>query len=251
LFGKPKGKKYHTRTIEVSTYEYDARRLAVEGRLTDNRFQESHLATGEKRRPGILHRMIIRLLVDRKTLAIEDLHVEMPSVPRAECLEMSGSLEPLKGRRIAQGFTSLVKSLSGRGKGCCHLTALLTAMGSSVIQGYAAAREEGEPIAIADLIAILGDSCWTWRAEGPLINQLKAFSPPHEANGHLTGRTGQMDEREKMIIEAMKKEGKPMRPGDIAKKAAMDKTEVAKIIDKLKKEGKVTTPKRCFYAPAE
>jgi len=27
--------------------------------------------------------------------------------------------------------------------------------------------------------------------------------------------------------------------------------EVAKIIDKLKKEGKVSSPKRCFYAPAD
>ena len=47
----------------------------------------------------------------------------------------------------------------------------------------------------------------------------------------------------------MKKEGKPMRPGDIAKKTKMDKDEVSKIIDKLKKEGKVSSPKRCFYAP--
>jgi hypothetical protein len=29
----------------------------------------------------------------------------------------------------------------------------------------------------------------------------------------------------------------------------MDKDEVAKIIDRLKKEGKIASPKRCFYAP--
>lgn len=58
-----------------------------------------------------------------------------------------------------------------------------------------------------------------------------------------------MDAKEKKVIDALKKEGKPMRPGDIAKKAAMEKDEVAKIIDKLKKEGKVSSPKRCFYAP--
>jgi len=60
-----------------------------------------------------------------------------------------------------------------------------------------------------------------------------------------------MDAKEKKVVEAMKKEGKPMRPGDIAKKAEMDKDEVSKIIDKLKKEGKVSSPKRCFYAPAD
>jgi DNA-binding MarR family transcriptional regulator len=59
-----------------------------------------------------------------------------------------------------------------------------------------------------------------------------------------------MDEKEKTVLDAMKKEGKPMRPGDIAKKAEMDKDEVSKVIDKLKKEGKVSSPKRCFYEPA-
>jgi len=53
----------------------------------------------------------------------------------------------------------------------------------------------------------------------------------------------------KTVLDAMKKEGKPMRPGGIAKKSELDKDEVSKIIDKLKKEGKVTSPKRCFYAP--
>ena len=58
-----------------------------------------------------------------------------------------------------------------------------------------------------------------------------------------------MDAKEKIILDAMKKEGKPMRPGDIAIKAEMDKAEVSKIIDNLKKEGKVISPKRCFYEP--
>jgi DNA-binding IclR family transcriptional regulator len=58
-----------------------------------------------------------------------------------------------------------------------------------------------------------------------------------------------MNGKEKIVLDAMKKEGKPMRPGDIAKKAEMDKDEVSRIIEKLKKEGKVSSPKRCFYAP--
>jgi DNA-binding Lrp family transcriptional regulator len=58
-----------------------------------------------------------------------------------------------------------------------------------------------------------------------------------------------MDSKDKAVLDALKKEGKPMRPGDIAKTAKMDKDEVTKIIDKLKKEGKVSSPKRCFYAP--
>ena len=59
-----------------------------------------------------------------------------------------------------------------------------------------------------------------------------------------------MEAHEKAVLEALKTEGKPMRPGDIARKAGLEKDDVAKIIDKLKKEGKVASPKRCFYAPA-
>jgi len=173
LFGKPKGKKYHTRTIEVNTYEYDEQRLVVEGCLTDHRLQEFYLATGEKRSPGILHQMTIHLLVNKTTLEIEDLHVEMPAVPREECLETSNSLETVKGLKITSGFTSRVKTLVGSGKGCQHLLALLTSMGSSAIQGYAACKLQESPRFISDMIPMLVNTCWTWRAEGPLINYIK------------------------------------------------------------------------------
>lgn len=59
-----------------------------------------------------------------------------------------------------------------------------------------------------------------------------------------------MDPKEKSVLEMMEKEGKPMRPGDIAQKAELDKEEVSRILARLKKEGKVSSPKRCFYAPA-
>ena len=173
MFGKPKGKKYHTRTIEVNTYEYDNQRLVVEGCLTDHRLQEFHLATGEKRSPGILHQIIIHLLVNKATLEIEDLHVEMPTVPREECLETTSSMETVKGLRITSGFTSRVKTLVGSGNGCQHLVALLTAMGPSTVQGYAAYNNHKSPGFILDMIPMLVNTCWTWRAEGPLINFIK------------------------------------------------------------------------------
>lgn len=166
LFGKPNGKKYNTRTIEVTTYEYDEQRLAVEGCLTDHRLQEFHLATGEKRSPGILHQVIIHLLVNKTTLEIEDLNVEMPAVPREECLETINSMEPVKGLRITSGFASKVKALAGKGKGCNRLVELLTSMGSSTIQGYAAYKMQESP-SLSHMINMLANACWTWRAEGP------------------------------------------------------------------------------------
>jgi biotin operon repressor len=57
-----------------------------------------------------------------------------------------------------------------------------------------------------------------------------------------------MEEKRKKVLNAMKKAGKPVRPGDVAKMIGEESKEVSKIIDMLKKEGKVISPKRCYYA---
>jgi len=54
-----------------------------------------------------------------------------------------------------------------------------------------------------------------------------------------------------MVLSEMKKAGKPVRPGDIVKLTGLDKDDVSKIISELKKSGKITSPKRCFYAPVD
>ena len=56
---------------------------------------------------------------------------------------------------------------------------------------------------------------------------------------------------ETKIIEAMKKAGKPVRPGEIAKELDIESKEVSKIIAKLKKTGDVISPKRCYYSLPE
>jgi len=53
------------------------------------------------------------------------------------------------------------------------------------------------------------------------------------------------------VLEAMKKAGKPVRPGDIAKMLNIDSKEVSKAIKELKSQGEVFSPKRCFYAPSK
>ena len=60
-----------------------------------------------------------------------------------------------------------------------------------------------------------------------------------------------MEEKKKIVLEAFKKLGKPVRPGDIQKETGLDKKEVSKIIKELKEEGKIIVPKRCYYALAE
>lgn len=51
---------------------------------------------------------------------------------------------------------------------------------------------------------------------------------------------------EEKILKALAEKG-AMRPGDIAAAAGVDKAEADKAIKKLVKEGKLISPKRCFY----
>ena len=60
-----------------------------------------------------------------------------------------------------------------------------------------------------------------------------------------------MSETKATVLEAMKAAGKPVRPGDVAKLTGIDSKEVSKAIKELKNEGKVFSPKRCFYSPGE
>ena len=50
------------------------------------------------------------------------------------------------------------------------------------------------------------------------------------------------------VLEVFKNSDKPLRPGDIAEKVGIESKEVSKIIKELREEGKVFSPKRCYYA---
>ncbi|MDD3312245.1 transcriptional regulator [Pseudodesulfovibrio sp.] len=52
------------------------------------------------------------------------------------------------------------------------------------------------------------------------------------------------------VYKAMLDAGKPVRPGDVAKALGADAKEVSKAIKDLREEGRIISPKRCFYEPA-
>jgi len=51
------------------------------------------------------------------------------------------------------------------------------------------------------------------------------------------------------VIEAMQVAGKPLKAGEIAEAAGLDKKEVDKAMKVLKAEEKIVSPKRCFWEP--
>jgi Mn-dependent DtxR family transcriptional regulator len=56
---------------------------------------------------------------------------------------------------------------------------------------------------------------------------------------------------EKKVVTAMKKAGKPVKAGEIANVLGVENKEVAKVFQELKKQGKIVSPKRCYYALSE
>ncbi|MCK9483954.1 MAG: MarR family transcriptional regulator [Candidatus Marinimicrobia bacterium] len=56
-----------------------------------------------------------------------------------------------------------------------------------------------------------------------------------------------MSDMEMTILSTMQKAGKPVKAGEIAEMSGIPKDQVVKIITKLKKQGKIASPKACFY----
>jgi len=175
-----KGKRLHSRSMEIVTYACDEDHIIVEGRLKDNRLVETYHVSGEKRPPQTVHDMTVQVQIDCRTLTIEDVHTEMSSVPHDGCDQTSETLNKLKGMRVSPGFTSKVKRAFGGKRGCLHLTTLVLAMAPAIMQGFwvHGSRDPGGRQIAHDMIEnYLVDTCWVWRRDGDLIKQ---FSPPEE-----------------------------------------------------------------------
>ena len=55
---------------------------------------------------------------------------------------------------------------------------------------------------------------------------------------------------EEKVLETLVTAGKPMKAGEIAAASGLDKKEVDKAMKVLKTEGKIVSPKRCFWEAA-
>lgn len=51
------------------------------------------------------------------------------------------------------------------------------------------------------------------------------------------------------VLEAMKKAGELVNAGKIVELTGLDRKEVDKAMSKLKSEGLIVSPKRCFWEP--
>lgn len=56
-------------------------------------------------------------------------------------------------------------------------------------------------------------------------------------------------EIKEQVLEAMRKAGEPVNAGKIAELASLDRKEVDKAMAKLKDEGAIISPRRCYWQP--
>jgi len=110
LVDQCRDRKIHTRSIKISTYEYDEENMVVEGILKDNLLIPIYVS-GKEKQPHSPHHMMIQLLIECSSLTIKDINVKMPTIPYEWCNETSDSLDPIKGMKIEPGFTSKVKGV--------------------------------------------------------------------------------------------------------------------------------------------
>jgi transcription initiation factor TFIIIB Brf1 subunit/transcription initiation factor TFIIB len=53
------------------------------------------------------------------------------------------------------------------------------------------------------------------------------------------------------VFTTIQKAGKPVSAGQIVELSGLDRKEVDKAMKKLKTEGKITSPKNCYWEPAK
>ena len=57
-----------------------------------------------------------------------------------------------------------------------------------------------------------------------------------------------MPDNKEIVYKAFTKSTKPLKAGEVADITGIEKAEVTKIIKTLQKEGKLVSPKNCYYA---
>lgn len=55
-----------------------------------------------------------------------------------------------------------------------------------------------------------------------------------------------MDNKQ-LVLNTLKKAGKPLKSGEISDLSGLGKKDADKVINDLKTEGKIFSPKRCFW----
>jgi hypothetical protein len=74
--------------------------------------------------------------------------------------------------------------------------------------------------------------------------RLDLFTPSSEPTRRTTM------EITEQVLNVMRTAGEPLNAGKVAELGGLERKAVDKAMEQLKKEGKIVSPKRCFWSPA-
>lgn len=168
----------HTRSIVCRSFRRSDGLIDLDGRFIDTRpFTYDNDFRGTCQAGSALHNMQLRMTIDA-TRHIVAVVSAMPSTPYATCTGVNPNFQRLVGLSVGRGFRKAVRERLGGVEGCTHVLALLDAMAAASMQAQASSRYAprlpGEaPAPRVWQIDALVDTCWSYKADGEVISQLR------------------------------------------------------------------------------
>jgi hypothetical protein len=107
-----KGTPVHERRLELRTYPLENDQLIVEGWLRDERLIQGFHWNGERRQPGVVHLMCVRMLIGGWPVTILDAEAEMSETPHELCPSTLEGVKKIIGLygNTAEGSGSLMEN---------------------------------------------------------------------------------------------------------------------------------------------
>lgn len=171
----------HVRDIHVECYSPAEDRLEIRGSFRDERPQGigTHSGGGEA-----IHGFEARMTVSIPDFTIQDLVIEMPTVPQAECREVRAGFAKLKGEKITGGFSKRAHAALPRTSTCPHVLTLVLAMAPVAVQGAfvrfietaGKALRDGtlDPAAMMEMsFQQWKNACYVSAEDGPVVAEMK------------------------------------------------------------------------------
>lgn len=165
----------YDRAVTTRLFLPEPNRLVAEATLVDDTYGPGGFQT--------IHDMTLRMDVALPEAEIVAVDAGMLSHPHGWCPGTTAHVEQLVGLRIAAGYFHALSGLLGGSRSCNHLLALAQTIGTVVALSYAARMSLLEPAhaslsdddyfrLVVDEHHDVVDSCYVWRADGPLVTEL-------------------------------------------------------------------------------
>jgi hypothetical protein len=176
----------HTRSILCRSFRRADGLLDIDARFIDTRpFAYDSEFRGPCQAGSTLHHMQLRVTLDssRHVVALDS---AMPGTPYRSCEAVNPNFQRVLGLSVGRGFRKALRERLGGVEGCTHVLALLDATAAAAMQAfasnaYAPSAAGAKRPARAWKIEALVDSCWSYKAGGEVLQQLRQHEDAGES----------------------------------------------------------------------